>query len=148
MLVTYIRVVKTENKRLEMKNFSLKYLYTKDCPFRFVMNRIGDKWSVIILITLGENGSMRFGELDKSIEDISQKMLTTTLRALEKEGLISRTMHREIPPRVEYELTNLGKSLVPLIENLVEWSMQHVREIKDIGRYDKACFPHTEEEQP
>lgn len=122
-----------------MKKFLKKYSYTGDCPFRFVMNRFGDKWSVIILITLGENGNMRFSELDRCIEDISQKMLTTTLRVLEKDGLVYRTMYQEIPPRVEYELTDLGKSIVPLIENFAEWSITHIDEI-NANRHKNNCL--------
>ena len=114
-----------------MKNFLIKYPYAGDCPFRSVMNRFGDKWSMLIIVTLGENGKMRFGELDKSIEDISQKMLTSTLRILEEDGLISRTVYPQIPPKVVYELTGLGESLLPLIENLAEWTISHIEEIND-----------------
>ena len=94
-----------------------------------VMDHFGNKWSMIIIVTLGENGKMRFNELDKCIENISQKMLANTLRLLEQDGFINRKMYHVIPPRVEYELTELGKNLLPLIESFADWSYQHIEEI-------------------
>lgn len=94
------------------------------------MEHFGNKWSMIILITLGENGKMRFNELDKCIVDISQKVLTSTLRTLEKDGFVKRKMYSEIPPRVEYKLTALGMDLLPLIEGFADWSYEHIDEIK------------------
>lgn len=113
-----------------MKEFLKKYPYTEDCPFRMVMEHFGNKWSMIIIVTLGENGRMRFNELDKCIEDISQKVLTSTLRMLEKDGFVKRKMYSEIPPRVEYELSALGLDLLPLIESFADWSYEHIDEIK------------------
>src|SRR5215475_7991951 len=82
------------------------------CPaVREVLNRVGDKWSVQIVALLGE-GPMRFSELRRAIEGISQRMLTLTLRGLERDGLITRTVFPEIPPRVDYDLTRLGKTLL------------------------------------
>lgn len=95
-----------------------------------VMEHFGNKWSMIIIVTLGENGRMRFNELDKCIEDISQKVLTSTLRILEKDGFVKRKMYSEIPPRVEYELSALGLDLLPLIESFADWSYEHINEIK------------------
>jgi DNA-binding HxlR family transcriptional regulator len=88
---------------------------------REVLNRVGDKWSVQIVDYLGE-GPMRFSDLRRSIEGISQRMLTLTLRGLERDGLISRTVFPEIPPRVVYELTKLGKTLLEPIQGLAEWA--------------------------
>lgn len=105
-----------------MKEFSKKYTYS-GCPFRSVMNRFGDKWSIQIIITIGENKVMRFNELEKAIDDISQKMLTVSLRNLEEDGLVARTVFPVVPPRVEYELTEMGKSLLPVINNLAEWTL-------------------------
>lgn len=85
---------------------------------------------MIILITLGENEKMRFNELDKCIEDISQKVLTSTLRTLEKDGFVKRKMYPEIPPRVEYKLSALGLELLPLIERFADWSYEHIDEIR------------------
>lgn len=113
-----------------MKDFLKKYTYAENqCPFRIVMDHFGNKWSMIIIIRLGENGKMRFNELDKCIADISQKMLTSTLRMLEEDGFVERTVYPEIPPRVEYALTALGQNLLPLIENFAEWSAQHIDQI-------------------
>ena len=84
---------------------------------------------MIIIVTLGENGKMRFNELDKCIEDISQKMLTSTLRTLEYDGFVKRKMYNVIPPRVEYELTELGLKLLPLVEGFADWSYEHIHEI-------------------
>ena len=96
-------------------------LYPK-CPVRNVLNRVGDKWSMLVLFTLESTPTIRFKELQRNIPDISQKMLTTTLKTLEADGLIMRKAYPEIPPRVEYELTSRGKSLLPLIDNLLSWA--------------------------
>jgi DNA-binding HxlR family transcriptional regulator len=95
---------------------------TANCPVRQVLDRIGDKWSTLVILMLGERGVTRFNGISQAIGDISQKMLTTTLRNLEADGLISRTMYPEIPPRVEYALTELGQSLLPLIRQLQVWA--------------------------
>src|SRR6185436_9529963 len=94
------------------------------CPaVREVLHRVGDKWSVQIVALLGD-GPMRFSELRRSIEGISQRMLTLTLRGLERDGLIARTVFPEIPPRVEYELTRLGRTLLEPIQGLADWAEQ------------------------
>ena len=101
-----------------------------NCPVRQVLDRIGDKWSSLVILHLGEYGMMRFNELSQAIGDISQKMLTVTLRNLEADGLVSRKAFAEIPPRVEYELTPLGESLVPLLKQLVNWADTNMGAIK------------------
>lgn len=83
------------------------------CPIRDVLCRIGDKWSMLVLITLHKQGTMRFSDIQRSIDDISQRMLTVTLRSLENDNLIKRTVYAEVPPKVEYELTPTGTSLIP-----------------------------------
>ncbi|MBL0217972.1 MAG: helix-turn-helix transcriptional regulator [Myxococcales bacterium] len=93
----------------------------KCLAIREVLNRVGDKWSVQIVGLLG-NGTMRFSELRRAIEGISQRMLTLTLRGLERDGLIERTVFPEIPPRVEYALTRLGNTLLEPIQQLAEWA--------------------------
>lgn len=96
------------------------------CPVRNVLDRFGDKWSILVLLVLQEKkDKMRFNEIIHTIGDISQKMLTVTLRTLEADGLISRRHYPEIPPRVEYDLTDLGKSLLPHINGLAEWAMKN-----------------------
>lgn len=95
------------------------------CPaVREVLNRVGDKWSVQVIALLG-GGPSRFSELRREIEGISQRMLTLTLRNLERDGLVSRTVFAEIPPRVEYELTKLGETLLEPIQGLAEWAAEN-----------------------
>jgi DNA-binding HxlR family transcriptional regulator len=92
------------------------------CPaVREVLSRIGDKWSVLIVAMLGE-GRHRFSELRRSIEGISQRMLTLTLRGLERDGLVTRTVYATVPPRVDYELTELGRTLLVPINALADWA--------------------------
>jgi DNA-binding HxlR family transcriptional regulator len=113
-----------------MKNNLSKYMDHVDCPIRQILDRFGDKWSILILCLLSHKGTLRFNQISSQISDISQRMLTVTLRSLEADGLISRKLYPEIPPRVEYSLTPLGGSLVPYIENLAEWAAQNMVDIK------------------
>lgn len=101
----------------------------KACPIRNVISRFSGKWSMLLLCILAENESIRFGEISKIVPDISQKVLTDTLRNLESSGLISRKVYAEIPPRVEYSLTELGKSLMPHIKGLVIWALDNYASI-------------------
>jgi len=89
---------------------------------REVLDRIGDKWSLLVIGTL-RSGPLRFGELQKAAAGISQRMLTLTLGNLVEDGLVARTAYAEVPPRVEYEVTELGQTLVPLVMALAEWAM-------------------------
>lgn len=100
-----------------------------DCPVRNVLSRVGDKWSMLVLFTLEADNNQRFKELQRNIPDISQKMLTTTLKMLEGDGLIHREVFPEIPPRVEYSLTEKGQSLLPLINNLLSWASANMKDI-------------------
>jgi DNA-binding HxlR family transcriptional regulator len=100
------------------------------CPIRTVLDRFGDKWSILVMINLSANGTMRFNEINKSMSDVSQKMLTVTLRSLEADGLVSRKIYPEIPPRVEYDLTEMGKSLLPHIQNLRSWAEDNLNAIR------------------
>lgn len=109
-----------------MQNF----IDNSNCPVRDVLCRFGDKWSVLILVTLNANGTMRFGEINKMIGDISHRMLTVTLRTLEEDGLICRKIYAEVPPKVEYNLTNMGESLMPHIKNLIGWAEKNMPEIR------------------
>jgi DNA-binding HxlR family transcriptional regulator len=91
---------------------------------REVLNRVGDKWSVLIVGTLGD-GPLRFSELKRGIEGISQRMLTLTLKGLERDGLVTRTVTPSIPPRVDYELTRLGRTLLEPVGALYTWANTH-----------------------
>lgn len=93
-----------------------------DCPVRAVLDRVGDKWSILVIMMLGEHGTLRFTELNGHIGTISQKMLTVTLKTLEVDGLITRTMYAQIPSKVEYALTDLGQSLLPAVATLSDWA--------------------------
>jgi DNA-binding HxlR family transcriptional regulator len=95
---------------------------------REVLDRIGDKWTVLIISTLGE-GPLRYSELQASIPGISQRMLTQTLKNLERDGLLTRTAYAEVPPRVEYELTDLGRSLMAAVMAMAGWAATHHGEI-------------------
>jgi DNA-binding HxlR family transcriptional regulator len=99
------------------------------CPIRNIINRISDKWSLLILGTLNQNGIMRYKELNAAIPDISQKMLSITLKRLEEDKLINRKMYAEIPPRVEYSLTKTGKEFMPAVDMMVNWALEHFDEI-------------------
>ncbi|TKW60487.1 MAG: helix-turn-helix transcriptional regulator [Blastochloris viridis] len=102
-----------------------------------ILQRIGDKWAVLIIILLG-NGSLRFSELRKQISNISQRMLTFTLRGLERDGLVTRTVTPTVPPRVDYALTPLGTSLLEPLQTLGTWAKQNVDDIaRAQTRYDK-----------
>ena len=98
------------------------------CRAREVLHRVGDKWSVFVIDRLGQ-GSMRFSELRRGIDGITGRMLTVTLRGLERDGLVLRTIHPVIPPRVDYELTPMGRTLLQTIEQLVDWADSHVADI-------------------
>lgn len=100
-----------------------------DCPVRNVISRITDKWSLLVLYTLEHQEVMRFNDLWRQIPDISQKMLTTTLRHLEDDGIVSREVFMEVPPRVEYRLAERGKSLMPLLDSLLTWGIEHFSDI-------------------
>jgi len=95
---------------------------------RELLDRIGDKWSLLVIGTL-HGGPLRFGELQQAVDGISQRMLTLTLRHLERDGLATRTAYAEVPPRVEYELTGLGPTLIPAVQALADWATHNHRRI-------------------
>jgi DNA-binding HxlR family transcriptional regulator len=106
------------------------------CELRNILDRIADKWSLLVICVLAD-GVRRFGELRRAIDGISQRMLTLTLRHLEREGLVERTVFAVVPPRVDYELTPLGSTLLDTIQALVAWASEHGNEIAEArGAYD------------
>ncbi len=109
-----------------------------DCPrIRSVLSRIGDKWSVLVIMLLWR-GPRRFSEIKRAVEDVSQRMLTLTLRGLERDGLVTRTVTPTIPPRVDYELTALGRSLAEPVQALGRWACRHLDEIDHArAKYDR-----------
>ena len=102
--------------------------YTALCPSRQTLDRIGDRWTILVFGALAD-GPRRFTELARRIEGISQKMLTQTLRGLERDGLITRTVHATVPVRVDYELTALGRTLSAPIAALEQWARDHMDDV-------------------
>ena len=101
----------------------------EDCPVREVLDRVGDKWSVLVIVLLGQR-TYRFNELHRAVEGISQRMLTLTVRALERDGLVSRTVYATVPARVDYELTELGRTLLVPLAALYDWANTHRDDIQ------------------
>src|SRR5262245_24500659 len=99
------------------------------CPSRLVLDRIADKWTALIIQILA-GGTMRYAALQREIGGISQKMLTQTLRSLERDGLVQRTVHPVVPPKVEYSLTRLGRTLIEPLQGLCHWSEKHLAELQ------------------
>ncbi len=111
-----------------MTDFQAGYL---SCPIRQVISRFGDKWSMLVLYSLyaSDTGVLRFNELRKLMTDCSQKMLSATLKNLEQSNLINRKVYPEVPPRVEYSLSDTGKSLMPSITSLINWANEHFDDV-------------------
>mgnify|MGYP000721932752 CR=1 FL=1 len=99
------------------------------CPIRNVVARFGDKWSLLVLLVINSNVTVRFNELGRQIPDISTRVLSSTLKTLEADGLIDRKVYAQVPPKVEYSLTDTGRSLIPLIMQLTEWAQQNITKI-------------------
>ena len=111
-------------KKKEEKNSIIEI-----CPVRNVVARFGNKWAFLVILTINEQQIVRFNELCSLIPDISSRVLSGTLKTLEADGLIARKMYPVVPPKVEYRLTELGESLVPLIIQLTEWAQNNMRRI-------------------
>ncbi|MEO8560991.1 MAG: helix-turn-helix domain-containing protein [bacterium] len=108
-----------------------------NCRAREMIIRVADKWSMYVIHVLADAGALRFSELRRRVDGVSQRMLTVTLRGLERDGLVQRTMYPEVPPRVEYALTPLGATLREIVHELIEWSGAHLVEVdRARARYD------------
>jgi DNA-binding HxlR family transcriptional regulator len=101
-------------------------VYNERCPTRILLDRVADKWTVLVVGALEEK-TKRFGQLRREIGGVSQKMLTQTLRQLERDGVVCRRIYASVPPKVEYSLTELGLSLVPVLATIKEWSETHIQ---------------------
>ena len=113
-------------------------VFDSHCPTRQVLDRIADKWTVLIIRRLSD-GTLRFAELRRAVDGISQKVLTKTLRGLERDGIVTRRIYASVPPKVEYSLTMLGRSLCCLVEGICGWAeanIEHVREAREV--YDRT----------
>lgn len=113
-----------------MEQKKIEYFYHQGyCPVRDIISRLGDKWTILVLTTLSVNQKLRFSQIRDTIGDISQRMLTVTLRSLESDGLVSRQIYPEVPPRVEYELTELGSQLFNQLSPLITWAKENMNTI-------------------
>lgn len=114
-----------------MKRSTVQDAMFPGCPVRNILARLCDKWALLVIYILDRSGkeSMRFMELKQQMPDISQRMLTRTLRTLEEDGYVTRTIFSEIPPRVEYALTERAKSLKPILDSLLQWSVDNMDDI-------------------
>lgn len=99
------------------------------CPVRNVIARFGNKWGLLVILVISENEPVRYNDLRRLIPDISSRVLSSTLRILEADGLVVRTYYQEVPPRVEYSLSDTGKSLVPIIMQLTDWAQKNMKSI-------------------
>lgn len=111
-------------QKKEEKNSIIEF-----CPVRNVIARFGNKWAFLVLLTIHEHHVIRFNELCRAIPDVSSRVLSSTLRTLEADGLISRKVYPEVPPKVEYSLTEIGLSLIPHIIQLTEWAQANMKKI-------------------
>lgn len=113
------------------------------CPIRNVVARFGDKWSLLVLLVIDRAGIVRFNELGRMIPDISTRVLSGTLKTLESDGLIRRKVYAQVPPKVEYSLTDTGKSLIPLIMQLTEWAQTNMKNVMTHRRqYESSAQTH------
>ena len=108
-----------------------KVEWAERCPIRDVLARMGDRWSMLVLLMLRDHTTMRFSVLKNTIGDISQRMLSQTLRRLEQDGLILRVAHPTVPPRVDYSLTELGRSFMQPMGHLLAWADQNHQQVRD-----------------
>ncbi|MCF8483297.1 MAG: helix-turn-helix transcriptional regulator [Rhodospirillum sp.] len=121
--------------------------FAPQCPIRDVLDRIGDQWSTLVLLTLAEEGR-RFMEIQRALPDVSRRMLAQTLRRLEEDGFVSRTVHATVPPRVDYALTPLGESLMDPIQTLVGWATDHHHVIRSARKTYAARAKEDFERNP
>ena len=114
-------------------------VFDGNCPTRQVLDRIADKWTVLIIRRLSE-GTLRFAQLRRAVDGISQKVLTNTLRGLERDGLVTRQLYASVPPRVEYSLTDLGRSLSVLVGGICGWAEANIEQVQEARAvYDRTA---------
>lgn len=111
------------------------------CPIRNVIARFGSKWALLTLLIIGEQGVVRFNELGRLIPDVSSRVLSSTLRTLEADGLVERKVYAVVPPKVEYRLTEVGESLLPLIRQLTEWAQTNMKRVMKHRKEYEAAQP-------
>jgi DNA-binding HxlR family transcriptional regulator len=114
-------------------------VFDNNCPTRQVLDRIADKWTVLIIRRLSD-GTLRFAQLRRAVDGISQKVLTNTLRGLERDGIVTRRIYASVPPRVEYSLTDLGRSLSDMVGRVCGWAEANIEKVQESRvTYDRAC---------
>ena len=121
----------------KVKNMRKKEAYNsiiEICPVRNVIARFGNKWALLVLLVISENNPVRFNELSRLIPDVSTRVLSNTLKVLEADGLITRTLYPQVPPRVEYSMTATGLSLIPIILQLTVWAKENMKTVMDHRR--------------
>ena len=111
------------------------------CPVRNVIARFGNKWALLTLLIIGEHDVVRFNELNRLIPDVSSRVLSSTLRTLEADGLIDRKVYAVVPPKVENRLTGIGKSLLPLIRQLTEWAQTNMKKVTNHRKEYETSLP-------
>ncbi len=109
-------------------------VFLRDCPTRAVLELIASKWTMLVLVALEDGRPMRFAELRRRLDGVTPKVLTSTLRALEREGLLTRGVYPTVPPRVEYELTGLGQEVGGLLQRITDWSQANITAIRTARR--------------
>ena len=131
VLLTFVYHYNNKDTPHIMKRAVIQDTMFPTCPVRNILARICDKWALLVIynLYLSDKEKMRFTELKQQMPDISQRMLTTTLRTLEEDRYITRTVYPEVPPRVEYTLTDRAKTLRPILESLLQWSMHNIDDI-------------------
>jgi DNA-binding HxlR family transcriptional regulator len=105
-------------------------VFDSRCQTRQVLDRIADKWTVLIIRRLAD-GTLRFAQLRRAVDGISQKVLTSTLRGLERDGIVTRRLYASVPPRVEYSLTSLGRSMIDLVSGICAWAETHIEQVQE-----------------
>lgn len=114
----------------DLRNHGGVDVFLRDCPTRAVLELIAGKWTMLVLVALEDGRPMRFGELRRRLDGVTPKVLTQTLRALEREGLVTRKLHPTVPPRVEYWLTGLGQEVGGLVQSITDWSQANITAIQ------------------
>ena len=117
-------------RALELEENLKKYTRIEECPIRNVLAHFSGKWSLLVLSILSENDTTRFNSIQKALPDISSKVLSDTLKNLEKDGLVIRRVYAQVPPKVEYSLSDLGKSLIPVVGTLIKWAFDNFNNFK------------------
>ena len=117
-------------RALDLEENLKKYTLIEECPIRNVLSHFSGKWSLLILCILSENDTTRFNSIQKALPDISSKVLSDTLKNLEKDGLVIRKVYAQVPLKVEYSLSELGKSLIPVVGSLIKWALENFNNFK------------------